>query len=524
MAETNGYLEKLKKRDLNLYQYFMRGIEIVKKLNEKMYEAYIVGGAVRDYLLNVDFKDIDISTTATPDEVLAIFPNGDGRYKDMGCIELKEGNMKFQITTFRDEQFVTKRKTKNIHYSKKLADDVIRRDFTVNALALSSNLNVIDIVKGTKHVKRKKVKVIGKGKKRFQEDPLRIFRGLELVGRYNFSISRRTAHAMSRCSRYLADVSSFKFTEALMKLLTSKYSRTVFYTIADLDIFGFDGIYRKWVKCILRKYKKTTIDEKLALLYYLYGSIPQNTCYTKEQISGFESKINMTKIMSQVPVDAVMLYKYGYELVMSSNQMLLTLGGEYKNQSKIIKKLYKNMPIKDRKDLNFTSEELIEMMNGETGPKVSEIMEALTKRVVTGEVINNNAMIRQEAIRILSVENNYLVEDRIVREGTIDQTPTEEKDEIEVVEKLYEAVTQELPESDEDVFDINDDNIVLQIKDEYALEFKQLYSKYMREVPNYHSLSEIEKWDVSQETKQKVKQELLDSKKKYQVLVERGII
>ena len=525
MAEENQYLEKLKNKDLNLYQYFMRGIDIVKKLNEKMHEAYIVGGAVRDYLLNVDFKDIDISTTATPDQVLEIFPDADGRYKELGCVELKEGKMTFQITTFRDEQDVTKRKIKNIHYSKKLTDDVLRRDYTVNALALSSNLNIIDIVKGTKDIKKKRVKVIGKGKKRFHDDPLRIFRGLELVARYNFSIARSTGRAMTKCSKYIEEISNQKLSEALLKILNAKYAKAALYQMADLEIFGFDGIYNKWVNRILKKYKKTNVDEKFALLYYMYGSIPINTCFTKDKISQFEQMITMTKIMSEVPVDSIMLYKYGYDLVLSANQMLLTLGGKYKNQAKQIKKLYKKMPIKSRKELKFTAEELIEMMNGETGPKVSEIMESLTKRVVCGEVLNNNAIIRQEAIRILTVENSYNVEDRIVREGTIDVTTEDkENDTIDVVEKLYEEVTKELPVSDEDMIDVNDDNAVLRIKDEYAIEFKQLYSTYMREVQGYQYLSEIDKWDVQQETKQKVKKELLEKNKKYQVLVERGII
>ena len=525
MAEKQQYLDKLKAKNEDLYQYFMRGIEIVKKLNEKMYEAYIVGGAVRDYLLNVDFKDIDISTTATPDQVLELFPHGDGRYKELGCIELKENNMSFQITTFRDEELVTKRKTKNIHYSKKLTDDVIRRDFTVNALALSSNLNVIDVVKGTKDVKKKRVRAIGKPKKRFHDDPLRIFRGLDLVARYNFSIARRTAHAMSKCSKYIPEISNQKLSEALLKILSARYARTALYKIADLDIFGFDGIYHKWVNLILKKYKKTTIDEKFALLYYMYGSIPQNTCFSKEKINQFEQMIKITKVMGEIPVDPILVYKYGYDLVMSGNQILLTLGGKYKSQAKLIKKINKNMPIRNRKELKFSPEELIEMMNGETGPQVSEIMEILTKRVVTGEIINNNAIIRQEAIRVLTIENDYQVDDQIVRVGTIEkEEQINDSEEIEVVEKLYDSVTNVLPTSDEDVIDANDDNIVLAIKDEYALDFKQLYSKYMREIEGYHLLSEIEKWDLSQNTKQRVKKELLEKNTKYQVLVERGII
>ena len=95
-----NYLEKLKVRNIDAYKYLMKGIEIIGRLNDKMFEAYIVGGAVRDILLNKDFNDIDICTTATPNEVMEIFPHADNRYADMGVITIREGNLKFEITFF----------------------------------------------------------------------------------------------------------------------------------------------------------------------------------------------------------------------------------------------------------------------------------------------------------------------------------------------------------------------------------------------------------------------------------------
>ena len=87
------YLEKLKERNLGAYEYLMEGINIISRLNEKMFEAYIVGGAVRDILLNKDFNDIDICTTATPNEVMEVFPDSDGRYAEMGVVTVKVNEM-----------------------------------------------------------------------------------------------------------------------------------------------------------------------------------------------------------------------------------------------------------------------------------------------------------------------------------------------------------------------------------------------------------------------------------------------
>ena len=278
MAITNNaYLEKLKKNNVYLYQYFIRGLEIVQRLVEKMHEAYIVGGAVRDYLLDKEFTDIDIATSATPEELVKIFPDANTRFSDMGCIELTEDNMVFQITTFRDEQFVTSRKTNDIHYSKKLTDDVFRRDFTVNGLALSSNLNVIDIIDGVKDVKKKVVRVIGEGKKRFKEDPLRILRGIELVSRYNFSISFGTSLAMRSSRGEIVNISEHKLSELLNKILSGEYAQNGIYELADLAIFKDVPVYHNWVCSVCKRFKYTNKIEKFALLYYMNGGIPQNT-------------------------------------------------------------------------------------------------------------------------------------------------------------------------------------------------------------------------------------------------------
>lgn len=514
MPSDVQYLNKIKKRNIELYNYFMRGMEIVELLNSKMYEAYIVGGAVRDYLLGIDFKDIDIATNATPKEVLELFPNANGRFSELGCVELKEEEMIFQITTFRDENLVTTRKTKNVHYSKKLTDDVLRRDFTINSLALSSNYNVIDILKGKKDLRRGIIRVIGKGKNRFREDPLRILRGFELISRYNFSLSHGTSRAISKIRKYVKDISEMKFSEMLYKIMSGKHARYALAQMANLDVFCFDAVYRKWLLAICHKYKKTTIIEKLALLYYMYGSIPKNVSYNKTMLMEMDKLIKMATIIEEQPIDEMIIYKYGGKLVMSANQMLSTLGGKYKNQAKLIKKIDKKLPIHDRRDFNFSAEELIHMMNGEKSARITEILEILISKVVRGEILNNNTIIRQEALRLINIDHT------IREEIVLDQKPqinsVEQVQQVKPLEnKTDDSVTQVAPQPV-----INIENI----KNEYAEEFKTLYVNYMRSISNYMQMSDEEKENASYKMKMRVRSELLSRNPKYQILVERGII
>lgn len=497
MAPKNQYLTKLKNYDINLYEYFMRGMEIVTRLSEKMYEAYIVGGAVRDYLLNEPFKDIDIATTATPKEILEIFPDADGRFSELGCVELKENGRTYQITTFREENLVITRKTKDIHYSKKLTDDVLRRDYTINALALTTNYNVVDIIKGQKDLRKRIIRVIGKGKKRFREDPLRVYRGFELVSRYNFKIEFKTANAMKASRKYLADVSENKKTEALVKILNGKYARNAILEMADLDLFRYDAVYKKWLLLIGYKYKKTTITEKFAALYYMYGSIPQKTCFDRNTINGYEQIIQIAQMLEEHPIDAVMVYKYGAPLLMSANQVLVTVKRKYKNQAKLIKKLDDGLVIRNRKELKFTPEELIQMMDGKTGTKVTEIMDILVNKVINREIANSNALIRQEVLRLLAMDNS------------INNPQKEEAEEPKIVDNTVETEsTAELEK----------------LKNMYMDEFKQLYNIYMRGVEGYDTMDHNEQIDISNRVKEKVKQSLVTNNAKYNVLVERGII
>lgn len=497
MAPKNQYLTKLKNYDINLYEYFMRGMEIVTRLSEKMFEAYIVGGAVRDYLLNEPFKDIDIATTATPKEILEIFPDADGRFSELGCVELKENGRTYQITTFREENLVITRKTKDIHYSKKLTDDVLRRDYTVNALALTTNYNVVDIIKGERDLKKKIIRVIGKGKKRFREDPLRIYRGFELVSRYNFRIEFKTANAMKASRKYLADVSEQKKTEALVKILNGKYARNAILEIADLDLFRYDAVYKKWLLLIGCKYKKTNIEEKFAALYYMYGSIPQNTCFDRNTINRFEQIIRIAKMLEDHPIDSLMVYKYGAPLLLSANQVLVTVKKKYKNQAKLIKKLDDALVIRNRKELKFTPEELIQMMNGQTGTKITEIMDILINKVINKEVANSNALIRQEVLRLLAIDESINNP-----KPTVDST----------------KIKAEVAPSSNTTDDIET------IKAMYMDEFKQLYNIYMRGVDGYDTMSHDEQMEISNRVKQKVKQSLVSNNAKYNILEERGII
>ena len=200
-------------------QYLQRGIEIVKILTSFTYQAYLVGGVVRDYLMNNEFNDIDIATNATPEQVKELFPNVRMDYAHLGFVTLKEECVTFEISTFREEVYDKPRKPSKIYYANNLVDDVKRRDFTINAIYLDCSTNqIIDPYDGLKDLFTFKIKFIGEPKERIKQDPTRILRGLRLAYKLNFEIEENTNNAFKECFEEIKRLSKTRLNKEIEKM------------------------------------------------------------------------------------------------------------------------------------------------------------------------------------------------------------------------------------------------------------------------------------------------------------------
>ena len=138
---------------------------------------YLVGGTVRDYLLDVELTDMDLVTDATPQEMKGFLPDADYTFERFGSVKLKIDGVKFDITTLRKEDgYSDYRHPSKICFTKSIKEDVFRRDITINAMYMDNNLHVIDLVGGQKDINSKTIRMIGDPQKRINEDPLRIIR------------------------------------------------------------------------------------------------------------------------------------------------------------------------------------------------------------------------------------------------------------------------------------------------------------------------------------------------------------
>ncbi|MCR4956743.1 MAG: CCA tRNA nucleotidyltransferase [Lachnospiraceae bacterium] len=203
---------------------------IINTLNKAGYEAYAVGGCVRDSILHVQPKDWDITTSALPDQVKALFERTIDTGIEHGTVTVMDGKEGFEVTTYRvDGEYEDGRHPKDVTFSASLEEDLKRRDFTINAMAYHPQQGLVDLFGGIEDLNHKKIRCVGDAKERFHEDALRILRAVRFSAQLGFEIESDTQTAMGLLSSRLSMVSVERIYTEISKLLSSDYPQKLSY-------------------------------------------------------------------------------------------------------------------------------------------------------------------------------------------------------------------------------------------------------------------------------------------------------
>ena len=235
---------------------------LLDRLNHKGFEAYVVGGCVRDSIMGIVPHDWDICTSATPDQMIEVFsdckviPTG----LQHGTISVVINNVPYEITTYRiDGEYEDNRHPKNVEFVSDLKLDLMRRDFTINAMAYNEQDGLIDLFGGVDDINKHEIKCVGNPDDRFQEDALRILRAIRFAIRYNFKIELNTKISLHRYRWLLKNISAERISSELTKML----SKT---KIMHQDIELLEAL----------SYCLDAVDERIFFLFYdnLFYTVP----------------------------------------------------------------------------------------------------------------------------------------------------------------------------------------------------------------------------------------------------------
>lgn len=213
--------------------------ELLTKLEDSGFKAFLVGGCVRDFLLGIEISDIDITTNARPDDILNVFKDYKtlDHGKKFGTISVKFGEKFYEITTFRGEgKYTDKRRPDTVYFLDTLNEDLARRDFTINAIAMDKFQNIYDPFNGRNDIRDRNIRAVGDANKRIKEDALRILRAIRFACKLNFYLDEDLFEAISLNRMLILKVSKERIFSEISKILVSERASYGFYLMEESGI------------------------------------------------------------------------------------------------------------------------------------------------------------------------------------------------------------------------------------------------------------------------------------------------
>jgi poly(A) polymerase len=213
-------------------------LDMIRRLRQEGFEAYLVGGCVRDLVMGREPKDFDVSTSATPDQVVKLFPESLTVGAQFGVVMVPRDPGNVEVATFRsDGLYADGRHPTAVRYSKTAQEDVQRRDFTINGLLYDpEKKRVLDYVEGQADIRARRLRTIGDPALRFSEDRLRMLRAVRFAARFHFTLDPASLDAIQNLAPDLSGVSAERIRDEIVKILTEGQARRGFELLDETGL------------------------------------------------------------------------------------------------------------------------------------------------------------------------------------------------------------------------------------------------------------------------------------------------
>jgi len=347
--------------------------KVLEKIEENGYEAYVIGGYVRDHLLNIETTDVDICTNALPKDIIEIFEEGTS--PGYGAVAFNQSGFSFEITTYRTEGGYDKRKPTDITYVDNLITDIKRRDFTINAICMSSTGEILDLLNAREDLQNRKIKAIGDVNIKLAEDPLRILRAIRFAVVLDFDIDEEIIKFINYNKELLGTLSYYRKEEELNRILASNNAEKGLKLLKELDILEVLGI---------------NYPDDIVIVNDILGIWAQMR-YNEEYPFNKTSQETITairKILDKGIIDNLTLFNY--------NLYISTVAGEILGIDRsTISNLHASLPIKDINQLAINNKDILEILEVEPSPKLKIIHQDVVENILNENLLNEYEQIKK---------------------------------------------------------------------------------------------------------------------------------
>ncbi|MEN1935380.1 CCA tRNA nucleotidyltransferase [Paenibacillus sp. 102] len=386
---------------------FKQAGAIIETLKQHGHEAYFVGGSVRDFIINRPIGDIDIATSALPEEVMHLFPRHVPVGLEHGTVIVVQEGVPYEVTTFRTESdYEDFRRPSSVQFVRSLEEDLKRRDFTMNAIAMNEEGAIIDLFLGQEAIRKQEIATVGNAADRFQEDALRMMRSIRFVSTLGFSLEEKTKYAIEKYGHLLEHIAIERITVEFEKLLTGTYCVKGLQKLVETKLFTHLPYLQMSEERILKAaqynwdYFKNDIEAWAFFLYCIGEEHPsvflRQWKFSNKKIKDIVAVILAIRARKTKSWDTVFLYKTGIQVALMAERVYQTIIENY-NMSSVdkVQTLFHSLPIQNRQEMNVSGNDLLSWTEKTPGPWVAEVLQRIEEEILQGQLENEKEKIRE---------------------------------------------------------------------------------------------------------------------------------
>lgn len=385
---------------------FKEAVHIIDKLEENGFKAYFVGGCVRDFFLDRKISDIDIATSAPPEKVQQIFTNVIPVGIEHGTVIVRHLHKSYEVTTFRiDGKYSDNRRPDDVEFIQTIDEDLKRRDFTINALAMNKSGKIIDLFNGIEDLNHKVIRTVGTGSDRFHEDPLRIIRALRFSSQLGFNIDTNTLQDMRLISPEITQLAVERLRVEIIKFFSGDYIGNGISYLKSTEIYKHLPVMIDY-PCIIKKLPNKLVplkgfSEVVVLFHCIESSISIKKWFDSWKCSNQEKRdvkllINAINYYNENGLDNWLVYRLSAPYFDAFVRLMSVLYPDSRPPVDEIISVHNSLVIQSREELQINGHDLISLFPAKRrGPWMQKVLDDVEKNVVLNVLPNKNNELKE---------------------------------------------------------------------------------------------------------------------------------
>lgn len=393
-------------------QQLRAAVPVLERINQAGFEVYFVGGCVRDTLLRRPLHDVDLATSAYPQEIKQIFSQTIDTGIEHGTVTVIYQKKAYEITTFRTESgYQDYRRPDKVEFVRSLKEDLKRRDFTINALAMNAQGEIIDLFAGIADLQQRQIRAVGVAADRFHEDALRMLRAVRFQAQLNFTIEKQTLAGIKTNAALLSHIANERIREEFIKLMEGSNRQAGLISLYQTQLYRFcPGLATYDFPKILQFAAGQIADEATVWSFLAYlGKLKR--AQVRPFLRQWKVANNNIKLV-QAAIELLdnyqgsnwQLYIAGQAATATAAQVL-RLTSQQELAEQLIEQ-YQDLPLKSPHQLAINGQQIMQVLNLSPGPQIGQYLKQIQQAIVAGQLVNDYQTI------VNYLKNNNLSDNR----------------------------------------------------------------------------------------------------------------